>query len=285
MDLGKEEAKDIYYSWLKRVVDRRNIMKRAGWNPTKRNRNIGTSKQGYGSDNEFATPQPADTLLYYYERYEKAETSLIHSHGKDIPVIVEDLKKDYHYSCTAKDVERILNHLPEEDLHEFGLLIFRQPKRKEEILCPVWGRLVYSLEYKDDFYPAIIIEATPEQMKLRHPKKQTVGGKLKFNLLIDHGITFKEYKREFIADITEEDARNIQLYKTLLHEVGHYVHYLERVERPGFEEEGIDEWEKRYNKYLQIVVREKEEFADRYAVNMGDHLIEKGIIPFDRIEG
>jgi hypothetical protein len=106
-------------------------MKRVGWNPTKRNRNFGTSKQGYGNDNKFSIPQPADTFLYYYERYENAETSHINVYGRKIPVIVEELKKDYCYSCTPKDVERILNNLPKDDLSEFGLLIFRQSKDRK----------------------------------------------------------------------------------------------------------------------------------------------------------
>ena len=35
----------------------------------------------------------------------------------------------------------------------------RQPKRKEEIISPVWGRLIYSYEFENDYCPAIILDA------------------------------------------------------------------------------------------------------------------------------
>ena len=69
----------------------------------------------------------------------------------------------YYYSCTRFDVEKILNQLGEFDLEGFGIVIFRQPKKKESILSSVWGRLVYSYEFKDDYLPAVIIESVPEE--------------------------------------------------------------------------------------------------------------------------
>ena len=259
-------------------------MNRSVRNPTKRNRNIGTSKQGHGLDNELSIPQPSDTLKFFYERFIEAETSTISVHDRELPVVVEKLKEGFFYSCTPADAELVLNQLPEEDLEGFGLLIFRQPKKKEQILSSVWGRLIYSVEFKDDYLPSIILEATPNYKKFTFPKKQTPDLKREFELLKTDGLIFTSSKREYVAEISKEKTRSIQLYRTLLHEVGHYVHYLEVVERPGSDEEEYEEWEKRSDLYFRIPAQEKEVYANTYAVKAKQNLLNKKIIPFERIE-
>ncbi len=258
-------------------------MKRAGWNYTRRNRNIGISKQGYGKDNVLSIPQPADTLQDFYERFDEAEIHTISIRNTEIPVAVEQVKKGYFYSCTPADVQRILHQLPEHDLEGFGMIIFRQPKKKEVILSSVWGRLIYSLEFRHDYCPAIILEATPTITHYSYPKKQSVEEQREFELLQQDGLHFVSSKRVYIADIDEEKVRSIQLYRTLLHEVGHYVHYLEVVERPGSEEENFEEWEKRSDRYFSIPVQEKEVYANRYAIESKMKLLDKGVIPFDKM--
>ena len=201
-----------------------------------------------------------------------------------IPVIVEELKEGYYYSCTEQDVERMLNHTPAEDLQAFGVIVFRKPKRKESLLSPVWGRLIYSFEFKDNHRPAIIIEAMPRWNTLHFPKKQSVDDKLEFELLKLDGLKFKESKRDFVADIDPNTIRNIQLYRTLLHEVGHYVHYLEVVERPRKYAEDQEVQDNRREHYFSISKNEKEIYANDYASNLKRNLMRIGVVPFDRIE-
>lgn len=258
-------------------------MNRTGWNGTRRNRNIGTSKQGHGTDNKLSIPQPSDTLKNFYERFDDVEIQTIKVHKRDIPVIIEKLKEGYFYSCTPTDVEHILNQLPLEDLIDLGLIIFRQSKKKEEIISPVWGRLVYSMEFKGDYYPAIILEAVPITFQFKYPLKQSVEKSQEFDLLRQDGVVFRLGKRNYIAEMNEKIIRNIQLYRTLLHELGHYVQYYNMVERPGTEVEEIEQWEKRWEEYCSIPQRDKELFANRYAVKMKKELVEKGIIPFGKI--
>lgn len=253
-------------------------------NPTRRNRNIGTTKQGFGQNNQMTIPQPLDTLKTFYERFSSIETQTITVHSKEIPVIIENLKDGYYYSCTPFDIERIMRNLPAADLEDFGVLIFRQPKKKEKIISSVWGRLIYSYEYNDDYYPAIIIEAVEHSTKFRFPKKQSVEDKNEFDLLKKDGLSFVLGKREHIAEITPEKVRNIQLYRTLLHEIGHYNHYLEVVERPGTEDEDFEMWEKRNDFYFSIKQNEKEVFANKYAARVKSSLTDKGVIPFKKIK-
>lgn len=55
-------------------------------------------------------------------------------------------------------------------------MIYRQPKRKEEILSPVWDRLIYSYDYKNEYYPAIILDAIDY--------KRSLNGRRNFRLKI-----------------------------------------------------------------------------------------------------
>ena len=255
-----------------------------GRNPTRRNRNIGTSKQGYGQSNELTIPQPCDTDLYFYERMESPVKEEMTVQGLRIQVVIETLKEGYFYSCTPGDVEKILNHVPWKDFENFGYIVFRQPKKKEIILSSVWGRLVYSFDFEGSRGPAIIIEAIPNWQTFSYPKKQSVEEALEFELLKKDGMNFKESKRAFVADVDESVIRGVQLYRTLLHEIGHYVHYLDVVERPhslGGEEQG---WEARRERYFKIPKSEKEFFANRYAAEMKQRLTSSGVIPFERIE-
>ncbi len=252
-------------------------MKYAVLDNTKRNRNIGTAKQGYGRNNKFSIPQPSDTGLYFYERLQGISIEIIKVHGKNITVILEDLNKDFYYSFSPEEAQQILNNLPEEDLIGLGYLIFRQPKRKELILSRAWGRLIYSFEFQNVRSPAIIMEAIENTLTLSFPKKQSVELNLEFELLKKDGLCFTLEKREHIAEIDKEKMKSIQI-RTLLHEIGHYVHFLEVVERPGNEDEEHELWEERNDSYFSIPVYNKEIVANKYAMKHKSRLKQIGII-------
>ena len=91
-------------------------------------------------------------------------------------------------------------------------------------------------------------------------------------------------KRHFVAELNWEHVRNTQLYRTLPHEFGHYVHYLEMVERPAVMGEPDSAREARDNTYWKLANADKEAFAHRYADALRSRLIEQGVLPFDRID-
>lgn len=258
------------------VIDQK--MKFPGQDNTKRNRNIGTAKQGHGQNNMLSIPQPWDTTKFFYERFQGVNLETIIVHGRELTVVIEDLSEGYYYSFSAKEAEIILDNLPKKDLVDFGLLIFRQPKKKERILSSVWGRLIYSYEFRGEYLPAIIIEATPENKDFTFPKKQSVERRQEFELLKKDGLVFEMGKREYVAVADKEKIKSIQLHRTLLHEVGHYVHYLEVVERPGDPEEEYELREKRYDAYFSIPSNDKEAFANKYAVEQKRRLQKAEII-------
>ncbi len=69
----------------------------------------------------------------------------------------------------------------------------------------------------------------------------------------------------------KENVKKTQLYRTLLHEFGHYVHYLEKVVRVSKDEE---EFEKHEDLYFKISTTEKENFANKYAEKIRKLIIE-----------
>jgi len=127
------------------------------------------------------------------------------------------------------------------------------------------------------------LEAKDYIKKLRLNKSQRPDDQKEFERLKKDGHEFIEGKKDFIASFDLINVRNTQLYRTLPHEFGHYVQYLECVERPGKEDEDFEEWEKRFDDYLKISVTEKEKYAHKYADNLSKELQKEKKIPFDPI--
>jgi hypothetical protein len=250
---------------------------------TRRNRNIGTSKQGYGKDNELTIPRPAMILKSFYERlgnYKKINKTI---NGHDFLFVIEQTRESSEHACSVNDILRIIENIPAKDYGDLRLIVLRQPKRKEETLSPVWGRLIYSYEFEGDYLLAIIIEALDFEKKFKWTKSLSVDSQRELERLIEDGHKIVDDKRYFIADYELDNVRATQLYRTLIHEFGHFVHYQEYVERSGTDDEEYEELERRYDLYFKLPKSEKEKFAHRYADKIKSKLIEKNIIPFDRI--
>ena len=235
------------------------------FNPTRRNRNIGTAKQGHGQNNKMIISWPAIVEKDFYERLGIFEKETREINGNFYTFIIEETRQHSRHACSVSDVENILQLIPPEDLKDLSLIIFRQPKRKEEILSSVWGRLIYSYEFEGNFQPAIIIEAIDYSKKLKWKKKLSVENQKELNRLISDGHKFVDTGKMYEVDYVIDNVRNTQLYRTLLHEIGHYVHYLNVVVRPEVEDEDFEEWEKRSDFYFSIPSIEKEQFAHSYA--------------------
>lgn len=81
------------------------------------------------------------------------------------------------------------------------------------------------------------------------------------------GYEIEEDKRQYKINLSLENVRNTQLYRTLLHEIGHYYHYITT-------ESDI---------YEKLTKTEKETFAHDFADKLRKELKDIGVIPFDRI--
>ena len=249
-------------------------------NPTRRNRNIGTAKQGLGQNNKLTIPQPCGVLKNFYERlggYQKIK-SVINEH--EFLFVIEKTRTDSKHACSIDDIETIIEQIPKEDYGELKFIVLRQPKRKEETLSPTWGRLIYSYEFENEIFPAIIIDAVDLTRKFKWTNKLSIDDQKEIDRLIEDGHKIENDGRHFVAGYELEFIRNTQLYRTLPHEFGHYVQYLEFVERPATENEDYEIWETRLNKYFEMPQIEKENFAHKYADNLKTELTQKRAIVF-----
>lgn len=262
-------------------------------NPTRRNRNIGTAKQGHGANNKLVIPWPAVVMKSFEERLTTYTKDYRTINGNRFEFVIEQNREDSIHCCTVNDCAEILRHIAPSDYGRLNLMIFRQPKRKEEILNSVWGRLIYSYEFEGDYRPAIILESGNPDKILKWSKSQTPDGLKELERLRMDGHVIVNTKREYQIHCNLNSTRATQLYRTLPHEIGHYNHYLKMVgEIDDIPESGTDEdfdkrlqlRDKEFDKYYNLNREIKEKFAHKFADEFKQMMTEKGIIPFDRIE-
>lgn len=251
-------------------------------NPTRRNRNIGTSKQGHGQNNKLTLSKPCATSKTFVEQlanYEKFERTI---NGHNFLFVIEQTRETSKHACSINDITKIIEQIASSDFGNLKLIVLRQPKRKEETISPVWGRLVYSYEFENEYFPAIILEAVDYNKKFKWAAKLSIDSQKELERLKADGHPIIQTERFFTADYKPENVRNTQLYRTLLHEFGHYVHYLQVVERQATEDEPIENWELRNDSYFKIPQIEKEKFAHKYADSLRQRMIDNYIIPFSQ---
>lgn len=253
-------------------------MKRSGWNPIRRNRNIGTSKQGYGKDNKLVIPDRWSDLSIYWERLNNPVAIPITVNKHKIDILVEPTTHGYFHACTVEDIEFLLQKIPVKHLQEVKLIVLRQPKKKEQILCSVWGRMAYWANIGEFSGPAIYLEAQPLDVKLTWSKKLSVQQKAELERLKQDGHKISEDKRSFYISTCLQSIRNTQLYRTLPHEVGHLVDYLVHVTEASAQ--NPQQKDLLLKMYWSKPKYDKEIFAHRYA----DEFYQKNNVAFCRIE-
>lgn len=255
---------------------------RKTWNPNRRNRNIGTSKAGRGSNNKFVIPDRFKDFKIFWERIDDYKVEVREIGGREVRLIIEECKSNYIHSCTVNDITYLLSFLPEEDWAGVNLFILRQPKRKEVILSSIWGRLGYNVDIGTYKGPVIILESQDINKPLIWSKSLDPETAIELERLVQDGHQVSQDKRKYIIAMTMESVRATQLYRTLLHEIGHWVQWNTLVLKPF--KEGM-ELEVLEDEYFRIPGSEKEAFAHRYADKLRNKLIEDKIIPFNRIDG
>jgi len=243
-------------------------MKRSTYNPTRRNRNIGTEKQGHGQDNELCIPESWRDLTIFYEKLKSPVSVIRRVSGKDFTFLVEPTLDDYKHCCTVDDLCTMMSYVKRQDLYHFDLVVLRQPTRKQRLLSDVWGRLAFYYEAGRHKGVAIVLEAQPVKTGRKWSKSLTPDDRKELDRLIADGHLATFGKRHITVESPAGANRSTQLYRTLPHEVGHYAQYA-RIDSP--------------DRYDSLTLQEKEAFAHRYADELGARLKDAGEIPFERI--
>lgn len=255
-------------------------------NPTRRSRNIGTAKQGHGRSNALVIPARSDGA-HWLDRIGDHRVDDRVIANRTVRFIIEANAVDCIHPCTVDDVARILEALPQSDLAGLAAFVFRQPTRKQLILSPAWGRLLYYSEITTAKGkslakgPVIFLDATQVNKPLIWSTSLDQDDSEELDRLRADGHNVQRSGRRFSISVTAASARNTQIYRTLLHEIGHWFDWLSKVEEPaakGGDRESLE------RDYFARPKAERELFAHRYADAQRMLLEEKGHIPFDRIE-
>lgn len=256
---------------------------RSGWNPTRRNRNTGTEKRGHGQDNRLVVPEgwPHDRL--FFEKLNNPVVIPMKVNGTEITFIVEPTLDGFVHACTPEDAVRFLDLVPPSHLCGIEMMIFRQPKRKEIILHPVWGRLVYYSDLGRFSGTAIHLEAQKPGKRTRWPRSQTPPTAAEFKRLQQDGHVLLCGRRFFTMTSSLQAIRNTQLYRTLPHEIGHYRDFSASVLEVDDEFDEDLQDTPSGARYQRKTSDDKEAYAHRYASELTSRLKKSGKVPFDRI--
>jgi hypothetical protein len=257
-------------------------MQQPGWNPTRRNRNLGTAKQGYGQDNRMVIPNNWLDSRTFWERVSHFAVVTRPVHGRDLPFVVEPTRRDSVYACTVDDIATVLGAAPAMHVSGIAGVILRQPKRKEELLAAVWGRLGYATEVGPVRGPAILVEAQPLPLTVPLSARCDPAQQRELDRLRQEADRVEFDGRHHVLHFGLAAVRAVQLYRTVLHELGHWADYYEKVERPS-RARGGDRWSELRDAYFRRPASERESFAHRYACELAQDLKTRGIIPFERI--
>lgn len=257
------------------------------FNPSRRNRNIGTSKSGRGQNNRMSVPELAHGAHAFYERIGSAREVTRVVSGITIRFFVQSTRAECVYPCTVDDISHLLSFVPTDDWEGMQAIVLRQPSRKQETLTPVWGRLSYSAELVNNrgktIYtgPAITLEAMTPGKPLKWGKSLSPDQSHELNRLISDGHNLQHGDKRHTLEMSLESCRATQLYRTIPHELGHWVDFLEKVERPSAADDTSD-YSAMVERYHSRSTREKEHFAHAYAARLGTQLRTAGAIPFER---
>jgi hypothetical protein len=110
-----------------------------GYNPTRRNRNIGTTKSGHGQNNRMTVSAVSHGEYRFWERIDNARKVIRSVSGRPNAFFVQPTLADCVHACTIDDLTRLLSFLPTADWEGIGAILLRQPRRKEQTLETVWG--------------------------------------------------------------------------------------------------------------------------------------------------
>jgi hypothetical protein len=258
-------------------------------NPTRRNRNIGTAKSGRGQNNRMAISRVGHGENVFWERVEDArQVSRIVS-GRSVRFFVQSTRADCIHACTVDDIAYLLSQLPTTDWEGIEAILLRQPRRKEHMLEPVWGRLAYAADLVDGHRrvlyqgPVIVLEAVNPDEPVKYGRGLSPDGMAELNRLKLDGHSVRTGDKNHTLTSTLESCRATQLYRTFLHELGHWVDFLEKVERPAAQLANMsDQYPELLDRFHRRPDREKEQFAHAYAERVRRDLILRQIMPFAR---
>jgi hypothetical protein len=258
------------------------------FNPGKKNRRFGTKWRGYGQDNRMVIPESwHGDWRRYYERLTDYRAFALPVAGQELRFLVERPHPRCYYAVTPEDVAHLLGAVPRERWEELELFVFRQPTKKQRLLSGCWGRISYFSEIDRHSGLAIYLEALPARWTWTASKSQDPEGARELARLEELGVQVQLERRAIRLTSSPAADRQIQLYHTIPHELGHLEdhrlharYFLEDDEDARAEaDRRIDEGTPHYD---HKPAAEKEAYAHRFSDELRRQLRSEGAIPFPR---
>lgn len=207
------------------------------YNPVRRNRNIGTANNGFKRQSLFREAPFQEKDFNNCEKIYKI------IHNIKMTFYIDETSKGYIHACSIDDLIDILNQLPPDNIEGIEHIKLNQSTKKEELFGAKWGSLRYY--GAPGFMPLITIEAQPCPLILKIKNSLNPFWQKETDFLKTQCKDWKSNKREHILKFDQKEIRQVQLYRTLPHEIGHWVDY----------KLGLD----------NLPPRQKEERANKYA--------------------
>lgn len=207
--------------------------------------------------------------------------------SREITFLVEQTRGDCVHACTVDDICHVLSLIPSSDLEFLDIVVLRQSSRKQWLLNPAWGRLAYSAELGQPGRkvrrsgPAVFLEAVNPAAVWKWGKDLSPTDSLEVERLERDGHVVEDSGKRLLFHSSLESVRATQLYRTLLHEIGHWVDWLEKVVRPAGESSTF--FDVLSSRYFGRPEPERELFAHQYAETLRKRLTAEGRIPFQRM--
>jgi len=207
--------------------------------------------------------------------YEMLRDPVIVTRGIPTPLkfYVEAPREDCRHACSIDDIVHVLRRLPSEHVGSVVAIVLRQPTRKQAILRPVWGRMLYSRHEGLRKGPAIFLDAQPIHLRWLAPLSAGPEDERELQRLREDGHRVTRERKGWRVEGSVEAVRATQLYRTLLHEIGHHVDRLEYHAR----EDVTDD------RFFARPHVERETAAHRYADTWAAKLRVNRTIPFTSI--
>jgi hypothetical protein len=256
-------------------------------NPVRRSRNIGTAKQGHGQSNRLVIPRAGDEIRLWTETL--GAHQVIHrtiASMRSVVFLAEPNTAGCIHACTVDDVARVLTHIPLDDWRGMETFVLRQTTRKQRLLNPVWGRMFYSADLgrrgrkNGRLGPAVMLDAVDCSKPVSWSVSLDPDDQAELERLRQDGHQIERSGHRHVITVTPRSARATQLYRTLLHEIGHWVDYVQKVEAPAGEDNDL--YFDLSEAYFARSKDEREKFAHDYADRMRARLTETGAIPFEQ---
>ena len=174
-------------------------------------------KQGHGQNNHLVIPKSWLDDRVFWEVLHKPIAIQEKIGECELTFLVEPPRPECFYPCTVTDVMSVLDYVPQSELEGLGLIIFRQPTRKQDQLNPVWGRFLYSATPGSFSGPAICIEAHNLNQTLQWSLSLQPDSQDELARLEADGHRIEKGRRDYTIHRTYESVRNTVLFRTDLY--------------------------------------------------------------------